>query len=106
MRFAKIVFSIAAIWGVLVITPLHFMFDLIGLQNPDLLFLKARAHVNEYQEFLSHFESSQPHLDQIGEARTALKRPCSRLSLSEEHWAAPGSKTANLCILTAIYYRH
>jgi eukaryotic-like serine/threonine-protein kinase len=30
--------------------------------------------INEYQEFLSHFQSSQPHLPQIGEARTALKR--------------------------------
>jgi len=34
MRFAKIVFWIAAIWGVLVITPLYFMFDLIGRNDP------------------------------------------------------------------------
>ncbi len=34
MRFAKIVFWIAAIWGVLVITPLYFMFDLIGRTDP------------------------------------------------------------------------
>ncbi|MGA7928315.1 MAG: hypothetical protein WCA20_20275 [Candidatus Sulfotelmatobacter sp.] len=34
MRFAKIVFWIAAIWGVLVLTPLYFMFDLIGRQDP------------------------------------------------------------------------
>lgn len=34
MRFAKITFRIAAIWGVLVITPLYFMFDLIGRQDP------------------------------------------------------------------------
>ena len=34
MRFAKIVFWIAAIWGVLVITPLYFMFDLIGRKDP------------------------------------------------------------------------
>ena len=33
MRFAKIVFWIAAIWGVLVITPLYFMFDLIGRKD-------------------------------------------------------------------------
>lgn len=34
MRFAKIVFRVAAIWGVLVITPLYFMFDVIGRQDP------------------------------------------------------------------------
>jgi len=34
MKFAKIVFWIAAIWGLLVITPLYFMFDLIGRQDP------------------------------------------------------------------------
>jgi serine/threonine protein kinase/TolA-binding protein len=30
--------------------------------------------INEYQEFLSHFQSSQPRLAQLGDARTALKR--------------------------------
>ncbi len=34
MKFAKIVFWIAAIWGVVVLTPLYFMFDLIGRQDP------------------------------------------------------------------------
>jgi hypothetical protein len=34
VRFAKIVFWIAGIWGVLVITPLYFMFDLIGRNDP------------------------------------------------------------------------
>ena len=34
MRFAKVVFWIAAIWGVLVITPLYFIFDLIGRKDP------------------------------------------------------------------------
>jgi hypothetical protein len=34
MRFAKIVFWIAAIWGVLVLTPLYFMFDLISRNDP------------------------------------------------------------------------
>src|SRR6266404_4079058 len=33
MRFAKIVFRVAAVWGVLVITPLYFMFDLIGRED-------------------------------------------------------------------------
>ena len=34
MKFAKIVFRIAAIWGVLVLTPLYFMFNLIGRNDP------------------------------------------------------------------------
>jgi hypothetical protein len=34
MKFAKTVFWIAAIWGVLVITPLYFMFDVIGRNDP------------------------------------------------------------------------
>ena len=34
MKFAKVVFWIPAIWGVLVITPLYFMFDVIGRNDP------------------------------------------------------------------------
>jgi hypothetical protein len=34
MKFARIVFRIAAIWGVLVLTPLYFMFNLIGRNDP------------------------------------------------------------------------
>jgi hypothetical protein len=34
MKFAKIVFWIAGIWGVLVLTPLYFMFELIGRKDP------------------------------------------------------------------------
>jgi hypothetical protein len=34
MRFAKIVFWVAGIWGFLVLTPLYFMFDLIGRNDP------------------------------------------------------------------------
>ncbi|MGB2632770.1 MAG: hypothetical protein WAM58_02425 [Candidatus Acidiferrum sp.] len=34
MKFAKVVFGVAGIWGVLVLTPLYFMFDLIGKQDP------------------------------------------------------------------------
>jgi hypothetical protein len=34
MRFAKVVFWIAGIWGLLVITPLYFMFDAIGRLDP------------------------------------------------------------------------
>ena len=34
MKFAKILFWIAGIWGVLVLTPLYFMFGVIGRQDP------------------------------------------------------------------------
>ena len=34
MRFAKIVFWISGIWGVLVISPLYFMFQLISRNDP------------------------------------------------------------------------
>ncbi len=34
MKFAKIVFRVAGIWGFLVLTPLYFMFDLIGRNDP------------------------------------------------------------------------
>jgi hypothetical protein len=34
MKFAKIVFRIAAIWGFLIITPLYFLFDLVGKNDP------------------------------------------------------------------------
>ena len=34
MRFAKIVFLVAGIWGVLVFAPLYFLFDQIGQKDP------------------------------------------------------------------------
>jgi hypothetical protein len=34
MKFAKVVFWVAGIWGLLVITPLYFLFDVIGRQDP------------------------------------------------------------------------
>jgi vacuolar-type H+-ATPase subunit I/STV1 len=34
MKFAKGVFWAAGIWGVLIITPLYFIFDAIGRKNP------------------------------------------------------------------------
>jgi hypothetical protein len=34
MKFARVVFWVAGIWGVLVITPLYFIFDLIGEKDP------------------------------------------------------------------------
>ncbi len=47
MRFAKIVFWVAAIWGVLVLTPLYFMFDTIGRRTPPAL-----THPQYYFGFL------------------------------------------------------
>jgi len=35
---------------------------------------KRDQAINEYQEFLSYFPSSQAPVSQVGEARTALKR--------------------------------
>lgn len=34
MKFAKIVFQAAGIWGFLVLTPLYFLFDIIGRNDP------------------------------------------------------------------------
>jgi hypothetical protein len=34
MKFAKIIFLVAAVWGVLLLTPLYFIFDMIGVQDP------------------------------------------------------------------------
>jgi hypothetical protein len=34
MKFAKVVYWVAGIWGVLVIPPLYFMFDVIGRNDP------------------------------------------------------------------------
>jgi len=34
MRFAKVAFWVAAIWGLLIIPPLYFLFDSIGRNNP------------------------------------------------------------------------
>jgi len=34
MKFAKIVFWVAGIWGVLALTPLYFIFNMIGRNDP------------------------------------------------------------------------
>ncbi|HTP69212.1 MAG TPA: hypothetical protein VMJ35_09950 [Dongiaceae bacterium] len=34
MKFAKVVYWVAGIWGLLIITPLYFLFDVIGRQDP------------------------------------------------------------------------
>jgi hypothetical protein len=37
MKFAKIVFLIAGVWGLLVLTPLYFLFGTIGRQDPPVI---------------------------------------------------------------------
>jgi hypothetical protein len=34
MKFAKYLFYVAGVWGILVITPLFFIFDKIGIKDP------------------------------------------------------------------------
>ena len=34
MRFAKYVFLMAGVWGLLIVTPLYFLFDTVGRQYP------------------------------------------------------------------------
>ncbi len=34
MKFARIVFWTAGVWGVLVLTPLYFIYDFVGRQDP------------------------------------------------------------------------
>ena len=48
MKFAKIVFWIASIWGVLVIAPLYFLFDVIGQKDPPPI-----THPGFYYGFVS-----------------------------------------------------
>jgi len=48
MKFAKVVFWIAFVWGILVLTPLYFMFNLIGQQDPPPI-----THPAFYYGFLS-----------------------------------------------------
>jgi hypothetical protein len=47
MKFAKVVFWCAGVWGVLVLTPLWFLFDRIGRQYPP-----AVTHPDFYYGFL------------------------------------------------------
>jgi hypothetical protein len=47
MRFAKIVFCTAGVWGLAVLTPLYFVFDLVGRQYPP-----AITHPDFYYGFV------------------------------------------------------
>jgi len=48
MKFAKVVFWIAGIWGVLILTPLYFMFDAISRNDPP-----AITHPGFYYGFVA-----------------------------------------------------
>lgn len=48
MKFAKITFYVAFVWGILILTPLYFMFDTIGRQDPPPI-----THPGFYYGFLS-----------------------------------------------------
>lgn len=48
MKFAKVVFWMAAIWGVLVLAPLYFLINVIGRQDPP-----AITHPGFYYGFIS-----------------------------------------------------
>ncbi len=48
MKFAKVVFWVAAVWGFLVLTPLYFMFDVIGRRDPPVI-----THPGFYYGFVS-----------------------------------------------------
>jgi hypothetical protein len=47
MKFARIVFLIAGIWGFLIVTPLYFLFDYIGRSYPP-----AVTHPDVYYGFV------------------------------------------------------
>jgi hypothetical protein len=47
MRFAKVVFTVAGIWGLAILLPLYFTFDLIGRQYPP-----AITHPDLYYGFV------------------------------------------------------
>jgi hypothetical protein len=47
MKFARVVFWVAGIWGLLVITPLYFMFQLISTKDPP-----AITHAGFYYGFV------------------------------------------------------
>src|SRR5690242_11079796 len=48
MRFAKIVFSVAGVWGIAVLTPMYFLTDTIGRKQPP-----AITHFEFYFGFIS-----------------------------------------------------
>ena len=68
MKFAKIVFWIAGIWGVLILTPLYFMFNLIGrkIRRPSLTRRSSTDSSEPAWPGNSRFSSSPPTRSAIG----------------------------------------
>lgn len=52
MTFAKTVFFVAGLWGLVVLTPLYFTFDIIGRQYPppmtSALYLQGRLAAGQF----------------------------------------------------------
>jgi hypothetical protein len=48
MRFARIVFAVAGLWGLLIVTPFYFLFDELGRQYPPPI-----NHPDRYYGFLA-----------------------------------------------------
>ena len=48
MRFARMVFLAAGVWGVLIVTPLYFLYDTVGRQYPPPI-----THPDFYYGFVS-----------------------------------------------------
>ncbi|HEV2421763.1 MAG TPA: hypothetical protein VGS59_08655 [Candidatus Acidoferrales bacterium] len=80
MKFAKIVFWIAG-WGVLILTPLYFMFDRIGRQAPP-----AIAHPQYYGFVGVAFSAADRPIG----ARTAGKAKSHRMDSRRAGYDSPG----------------
>jgi len=84
MKFAKVVFWAAGIWGLLVITPLYFMFDLIGRKDPPPI-----NHPGFYYGFVGCALAWQVAFLFIG-ANPVRLRPMMIPSMVEKFTYAPG----------------
>jgi len=83
MKFAKVVFWTAGIWGVLVLTPLFFIFDMIGRTDPPPIthpgfyygFRSGRPNVSDRLRTHRHRSCSFPaHDDSLGDREVQLCR--------------------------------
>ncbi len=82
MKFARGVFSIAGVWGLLVLIPFYFMFDSLGREAPPPL-----THPEFYFGFLAvalawHFAFLVIAVDPVRYRPLMLVAVCSRSSVS------------------------
>ena len=61
MKFAKIVFTTAGVWGFLVLSPLYFMLDIVGQKYPPPV-----THPDFYYGFLGLAIAWQPRSSSSG----------------------------------------